>query len=130
MIDSSQSPAKPVGQTDSQSQRLTFSSLSPPDPDNLASPDKPKTAAVAVEMQSPQVSPIIPNKFSVTVQGSPEGACTRPMWPNQVQSPEGSIPHIYSPTTSPSSGILKNKDGSSSPSPSSKVGLNNFALFQ
>ncbi|XP_063964889.1 telomere-associated protein RIF1-like isoform X1 [Lytechinus pictus] len=136
IINSSQSPLKPLGEddeaegtSDSPSQRLSFPSLTFADLSNLASPEKPKMTAVATEGGPFQISPIIPTKFTPRVQGSPEGASMRPMWLNPVDSPEGSIPHMYSPTASPSSGILKHRDlvGSSSPSPSSKSRRVSFA---
>eukprot|EP00057_Strongylocentrotus_purpuratus_P028526 XP_011683000.1 PREDICTED: telomere-associated protein RIF1 [Strongylocentrotus purpuratus] len=138
IINSSQSPLKflpeedsvqPEGTTDSSSQRLTFPNLSPPEMDNQASPERLSMACMTLGPPPFRVSPIIPTKFTPRTQGSPEGASMRPRWPNQVDSPEGSIPHMYSPTASPSSGILKRRDmiGSSSPSPSSKSRRVSFA---
>ncbi|XP_071476292.1 uncharacterized protein [Diadema antillarum] len=137
IVNSSQSPLKMQEQVDesppqaepavSLSPRLSFPSLTTPNMDGAGSPDKPKVAET--ETQPFQVSPIIPTKFSPRVQGSPEGASMRPPWACHMNSPEGSIPHIYSPTASPSSGILKNRDGpgSNSPSPSSKNRRVSFA---
>ncbi|XP_072179822.1 uncharacterized protein [Diadema setosum] len=137
IVNSSQSPLKMQETVEesplqaepavSLSPRLSFPSLTTSDMDGAGSPDKPKVAEA--QTQPFQVSPIIPTKFSPRVQGSPEGASMRPQWACHMNSPEGSIPHIYSPTASPSSGILKNRDGpgSNSPSPSSKNRRVSFA---
>ena len=83
--------------------------------------DQPGAAAAPSPVDLPQ-SPVVPVRFAPACHSSPNvGAAARvQLLAANEGSPTGSIPAIYSPSGSPSGGILKRRD-TASPSPSNKV---------
>ncbi|XP_038045244.1 telomere-associated protein RIF1-like [Patiria miniata] len=71
-------------------------------------------------------SPVIPMKFAPSCHSSPNVSGTARIKLVDQGSPSGYIPAMYSPSGSPSGGILKRKD-SASPSPSNKSRRVSFA---